>query len=84
MLDRRRTPRLTARRTVRIELNPRWPTIDCTLRNINKQGAGIELSGEYNTSLEFDMIFFGGNERRRCRQVWRRENRLGVEFADAA
>lgn len=82
MLDRRRAPRLTARSVARIELDPRWPTIDCALRNLSKHGAGIELPGNFNTSPQFDLIFVGGSERRACRQVWRRENRLGVEFAD--
>jgi len=84
MLDRRREPRFTVRSATRIDLHPRWPTIDCTLRNLNKHGACIEIAPELNTTLEFDLVFRAGSERRRCRQVWRNEDRLGVEFTDAA
>lgn len=84
MLDRRRAPRFSTLRSVRIEMNSRWPTIDCVVRNISKQGACVEMSGEFNTTLEYDLVFLTAGEHRRCRQVWRRADRMGVEFADAS
>lgn len=81
MQDRRRAPRVSTRKAVRIDMHPRWPTIDCMVRNISGQGACIEMSGEFNTSLNFDLITLANHSKRACRQVWRQGNRLGVAFA---
>jgi len=81
MLDRRSEPRISTRREVRIDMHPRWPAINCVVRNISPKGAYIELPDESNTSLAFDLIFVAISHRRACRQIWRQNNRLGVEFA---
>jgi len=38
------------------------------------------MAGGFNTSIEFDLTFVSARETRSCRQVWRRDNRLGVAF----
>ncbi len=81
MRDRRTAPRISTRKAVRIDMHPRWPTIDCMVRNISPNGAYIEMPDAYNTSLAFDLVFVAVSHRRACRQVWRQGNRLGVEFA---
>ena len=81
MLDRRKTQRLRSFKGARIVFHPHWPVIDCTVRNISGAGAFVEMQGEYNTSLEFELMFLQDNERRACRQVWRQGNRIGVAFA---
>lgn len=81
MLDRRRTARLRSLKSARVDFHPHWPTIDCVVRNFSDQGACIEMAGEFNTGLEFDVTFLTTREKRACRQVWRNENRLGVAFA---
>jgi hypothetical protein len=80
MLDRRRTPRLRSLKSGRIDFNPHWPQIDCIVRNVSDRGACIEMPGQFNTSLEFDLVFTTAQEKRACRQIWRRDNRLGVEY----
>jgi hypothetical protein len=80
MLDRRRAPRLRSLKSARIDFNPHWPPIDCVVRNVSSEGACIELPGAFNTSIDFDLTFLGAQKQHACRQIWRRENRLGVEF----
>jgi hypothetical protein len=80
MLDRRRAPRLRSLKSGRIDFNPHWPPIDCVIRDVSDTGACIEMAGEFNTSLEFELTFLTARETRMCRQVWRRDNRLGVVF----
>ena len=80
MLDRRQTPRLKSLKGARIMFNPHWPTIDCIVRNISPEGACIEMKGEFNTTLEFELTFLQEDEPRICRQVWRQSNRMGVAF----
>ena len=80
MLDRRRAQRLRSLKSARIDFNPHWPPIDCVVRNVSPLGACIEMGGGFNTSIEFDLTFLTAQEKRACRQIWRRDNRLGVEF----
>ena len=80
MLDRRRTPRLRSLKSARIDFNPHWPPIDCVVRNFSNLGACVELTGGFNTSLEFNLVFVSAQETRACRQIWRRDNKLGVAF----
>ena len=81
MLDRRKTQRLRSFKGAHIFFHPNWPVIDCTVRNLSGAGACVEMQGEYNTSLEFELTFLQDNERRTCRQVWRQGTKLGVAFA---
>lgn len=80
MLDRRKSQRMRSYRGGRIVFNRHWPEIDCTVRNLSASGAFLELSGEYNTALEFDLTFVREHETRPCRQVWREGNRIGAAF----
>jgi hypothetical protein len=81
MLDRRQTPRLRSLKGARIMFNPHWPTIDCIVRNISPEGACLEMTGEFNTTLEFELTFDQEQKPRVCRQIWRQRTRMGVAFA---
>jgi hypothetical protein len=81
MLDRRKTLRMRSFKGARIVFHPNWPVIDCTVRNLSGAGVCVEMQGEYNPSLEFELTFLQDNERRTCRQVWRQGTKLGVAFA---
>ena len=80
MLDRRQSPRLRSLKGGRIRFNPHWPTIDCVVRNLSRTGACVEMAGEFNTTLEFELTYLQESEARTCRQVWRQGNRIGVAF----
>jgi hypothetical protein len=81
MLDRRRTSRLRSFKGARIDFHAYWPPINCTVRNLSPGGACLEMAGDYNTTLEFALIFTQDNDKRVCRQVWRQGTRVGVAFA---
>jgi hypothetical protein len=80
MLDRRQSPRLRSLKGGRIRFNPHWPTIDCVVRNLSRAGARIEMAGEFNTTIEFELTYLQDSETRTCRQIWRQGNRIGVAF----
>ncbi len=80
MQDRRTAPRLRSLKGGRIEFNRHWPPVECVVRNLSRQGACLEIDGQYNTSLEFSLTFLQANETRSCRQIWRQDNRIGVAF----
>jgi hypothetical protein len=64
------------------------PICGCVMRDISDTGARLRLghpSGVDEIPGEFILaISKSGNVFRRCKLVWRRNNELGVHFADAA
>jgi hypothetical protein len=84
MLDRRKTPRLKSFKGARVDFHAHWPPINCTVRNLSRAGACLELEGDYNTALEFALIFTQNQEQRACRQVWRQGARIGVAFVKSS
>lgn len=80
MEERRRYPRITINEPGKITIPPSPIAIDCMVLDFSPKGArlevavGLEFPDRFNLRLEGDGITRG------CRVVWRRENRLGVEF----
>ena len=52
----------------------------CTVRNLSEAGAALELPYTAPVPTEFRLVIEADQVRRPCRVVWRKENRLGVEF----
>lgn len=54
----------------------KWPTFHCVVLNLSEGGACLEVRDPLPNSfvLVLDDVF------RTCRVVWRRSNRIGVEF----
>lgn len=52
----------------------------CTIRNLSEGGAALEVPYALAIPRGFNLIMHTDQVRRRCRVIWRRENRLGVVF----
>jgi len=52
--------------------------IDCTIRNLSKTGAALDVTSPVGIPAEFMLVAEG--VRRPCRVVWRREKRIGITF----
>jgi len=52
----------------------------CTVRSLSDTGAALDVPYAATLPTEFRLIMEAGQLRRPCRVVWRKENRLGVEF----
>src|SRR5271163_2925716 len=83
--DRRRQPdrRGSLRRKILKRGLTYWPNGDsseCTVYNLSETGAQLELRG-LAPNL-FDLVVEGDRWRRRCSVVWRKANRVGVQFQD--
>jgi PilZ domain len=52
----------------------------CAVRNLSEAGAALDVP--YATAIphEFKLIMESDQTSRRCRVIWRKENRLGVAF----
>jgi len=81
MMDRRKTPRLRSYKTGRIRFHRDWPIVDCTVRNLSPAGACVDMPGEFNITLGFELTLPRENKAYACRQVWRQGSRIGVAFS---
>jgi len=54
--------------------------IDCVARDLTNIGAGLEVPSANELSGSLDLTLDDGRSIRRCRLVWRKLNRAGVEF----
>jgi PilZ domain len=52
---------------------------DCTVRNVSDKGALLETATLIGIPDDFDLSIAGAPPRR-CRVVWRKAYRIGVEF----
>lgn len=55
--------------------------IDCTVRNLSETGAALSVESQVGIPAEFNLIIVSDHVNRRCRVVWRKENRIGITFA---
>ena len=54
--------------------------VACTVRNLSAKGAAIDLADPVSLPASFMLVIETDQLIRRCRPVWRRENRIGVAF----
>jgi hypothetical protein len=54
--------------------------IECVARDLTSRGAGLEFSSTNDLPESLDLTLDAGHSIRRCRLVWRKLNRAGVEF----
>lgn len=76
--DRRRS----ARRRILKGGRTFWPNGDsseCSVRNLSDEGAQLQFCGPCPST--FDLIIDGDNSRRSCAVIWRKGNRVGVQFS---
>ncbi len=53
---------------------------DCVVRDLSNAGACVEVPNTIELPEELDLTFDGGRSLRRCRVVWRKISKTGVEF----
>ncbi len=54
--------------------------IDCTVRNLSDTGAALSVESPVGIPPEFNLVVVADQVSRRCRVVWRKENRIGIRF----
>jgi hypothetical protein len=54
--------------------------IDCTVRNISKTGAALEVLSPLYIPDRFTLVLHTEQLKRPCYIVWRKERRIGVAF----
>jgi hypothetical protein len=52
----------------------------CAVRDLSNTGAALDVPHAVALPHEFHLVLETDQARRHCRVIWRKENRLGVEF----
>jgi diguanylate cyclase (GGDEF)-like protein len=63
-----------------IHFNQRMSTVDCTVRTLSQDGAGIDLASSYGLPERFGLAIRSDGTDRACRIVWQSERHVEVEF----
>ena len=80
MNESRRTPRTRVLKGAIIILKNRSSTLSCMVRNLTNSGACLDVASTVGIPAEFELSFDGGRSARACRALWRRADKLGIEF----
>jgi hypothetical protein len=54
--------------------------IDCTVRNLSANGAGLDVASPFGLPPRFTLVIEADQFIRRCQAVWSNEKRIGVAF----
>ena len=54
--------------------------VDCTVRNISSNGAGVDISNPVGLPEAFTLVIETDHFIRHCHAVWSSEKRIGVAF----
>jgi hypothetical protein len=52
----------------------------CAVRNMSEAGASLDVPHTQSIPHEFTLTIVNDHLSRRCRVIWRKENRIGVAF----
>ena len=80
MQDKRGVQRTCTLKGAKIILHNLSSIFDCTVLNLTNVGACICVPSSVGIQNSFDLSFDRANSSRRCRVIWRTENRVGVSF----
>lgn len=82
-MDNRRQPaRKRMLKSGRIVFNRHRSVIDCTVRNLTEGGACLVVASQLGIPDRFDLLIGADDVARSAQVVWRKNNRLGINFAN--
>jgi hypothetical protein len=77
LLERRKAVRHRTFKGASIEFG--GGAIDCTVRNLSEKGATLDVASSVGIPDKFN-LHLKGEHIHKCRLIWRKEARIGVEF----
>jgi hypothetical protein len=81
MEEHRKLPRMRTLKAAKIAFRGGASVLDCTVRNVSKIGACLDVASPVGVPERFDLIFDSDNAKHPCRVVWRSTHRIGVAFS---
>jgi hypothetical protein len=82
--NRRREHRYRCFKTARIVFNAGFTVFDCTVRNVSRGGALLEMETLLGIPKRFELALQYGETPRPVEVRWRTDRQMGIEFADMA
>lgn len=79
MNERRKILRHRVLKAGKIAFN-RGAVIDCTVRNLSKSGARLDVASQFGVPDQFVLLIEREGLRYSCHVEWRKENQIGVSF----
>ena len=80
--EHRTTQRRTTLKGGHIVFNGGRSTIDCTVRNLSRDGAKLQVASVIGIPDSFDLVL-PNTTRQPCKIAWRKVKEVGVEFLAA-
>jgi UV DNA damage repair endonuclease len=80
MNENRKSIRRRVLKSATIEFDDR--AYSCAVRDMSDTGANLDVPHALAIPHEFKLVTETDQASRRCRVIWRKENRLGVAFAE--
>ena len=78
MSEKRAVARRRVLKAAKIEFTGR--AIDCTVGNLSKLGAALNVASPVGIPDEFALIIPSDGARTACRVVWRKPDQIGIRF----
>ena len=82
--DRRRLPRRRTLKTGHIICDERQSPIECLVRNLSSKGALLQTPGVFSIPDNFELQVDGRTKAHTVSVVWKRDDKMGVEFGPAS
>lgn len=80
MEERRDSHRARTLRGAKVLFNDRRSVLDCTIRNLSPDGAGLQIESLVGVPPDFELLIDGEHTPRPCRLMWQSDHRAGVKF----
>jgi hypothetical protein len=80
--EHRSAQRRTTLKGGKIVFNAGRSTIDCTVRNLSRDGAKLAVNSVVGIPDSFDLML-PNTHRQPCKVIWRKAKEIGVEFVTA-
>ena len=77
--EHRAAQRRTTLKTGHIVFNSGRSTFDCTVRNLSRQGAKLQVGSSIGIPETFELVL-PSTARQPCKVVWRKAKEIGIEF----
>ena len=84
MNERRKKPRQRTLKAAKIVFHDKRTVLDCTARNLTDEGASLVVANTVSLPDRFKLTIPLDKFERTCRVVWRKADRVGVQFTNEA
>ena len=80
MEERRKKRRQRSLKAGKIVFNRQRSVMDCTIRNLNDEGACLVVASPVGLPDTFELLIPIDNFKRNCRVAWKSADKIGVTF----